>query len=395
MNNLPRTALLLLGLIGLSLYSCKKDDDSDPYADLKQSIKENYANMAYQEYKDTYDAAVTLRTAINTFVVTPNQTNLDAARQAWRDAREYYAQTEAFRFSNGPIDDADGPEGLLNAWPLDEGYIDYVTGNATTGIINDTTITIDAATLETLNEQGGETNIAVGYHAIEFLLWGQDDPNTALETPGNRPYTDYVTDGSGTAAHQDRRGAYLQLLADLLVDNLESMVDEWDAAGASNYRVTFLAMDNDEALSNILTGLGVLSKGELAGERIFVAYDNQDQEDEQSCFSDNTHRDIIQDAVGVRNVYTGTYVGTVTVSGASLSELVEAVDPTLNQELLTMMNNSVTNTEAIYAPFDHALTMSSERPQILTTVQGLQAQGDKIVEVATALGLSISNELPE
>ncbi len=390
-----QTTILFVSLIAISFAGCKKDDDdTDTNAALKQEIKENYANLVYQNYKDSYDAAVDLQTAINTLVATPTQTNLDAAKQAWLDAREYYGQTEAFRFSNGPIDDEDGPEGLINAWPLDEGYIDYVTGNATAGIVNDTTVTIDAATLEGLNEQGGETNIALGFHAIEFLLWGQDSPDASLETPGNRPYTDFVTDGSGTANNQARRGQYLTVTAALLVDHLEQMVNEWNTSG-NNYRATFLGLSNDVALTNVLTGLGVLSKGELAGERIFVAYDNQDQEDEHSCFSDNTHRDIILNAKGIRNVYTGTYNGTVTVSGASISDLVELVNAALNQQMLDLLGASATNTTSIYVPFDHALTLGTERPQILTTVQGLQAQGNKIVEVAAALGLNVSAELPE
>lgn len=390
-----RTTFVLFTLLSITFAGCKKDDgNTDEHAALKQEIKENYANMAYQNYKDTYDAAVALQTTVNTFVATPTQINLDAAKQAWLDAREYYGQTEAFRFSNGPIDDADGPEGLLNAWPLDEGYIDYVAGASTSGIINDTTITIDAATLEGLNEQGGETNIALGYHAIEFLLWGQDSPDTGLETPGGRPFTDFVTDGSGTATNQTRRGQYLTVATDLLIDHLQLMVNEWNASG-NNYRATFLALDNKVALTNILTGLGVLSKGELAGERIFVAYDNQDQEDEHSCFSDNTHRDIILNAKGIRNVYTGSYAGTITVSGSSISDLVELVNPTLNQAMLTLLSTTATNTTNIYVPFDHALTLSAERPKILTSVQGLQAQGNKIVEVAAALGLTVSAELPE
>ena len=48
-----------------------------------------------------------------------------------------YSPTEVFRFYGGPIDDDNGPEGLLNAWPLDEVFIDYVLGNPDAGIIND------------------------------------------------------------------------------------------------------------------------------------------------------------------------------------------------------------------------------------------------------------------
>src|SRR5262249_13653052 len=145
-------------------------------ASLKQSIKENYANMVFASYEDAYNEAVKLQTAINTFVATPTATNLEACKTAWKAAREPYGQTEAYRFASGPIDAEDGPEGMLNAWPLDENYIDYVSGDAAAGIINNVTgfPTIDIALIESQNEQGGEANISAGYHAIEFLLWGQD-----------------------------------------------------------------------------------------------------------------------------------------------------------------------------------------------------------------------------
>lgn len=372
----------------------------DAYAAQKQAIKENYANIVFASYEDAYREAVKLQTTIDNFLANPSQPGLDACKTAWKNAREPYGQTEAFRFANGPIDAEDGPEGFMNAWPLDENYIDYVRGMDMAGVINDpaTYPVIDAALLESLNEKGGEANIATGYHAIEFLLWGQDDPNTALKTPGNRPYTDYLKTG-GTAANQERRGQYLKTVIDLLVDNLGAVKDEWDVTKSGNYRATFLAMDNNKALQNILTGIGTLSKSELAGERIFVALDNQDQEDEHSCFSDNTHRDIIMNAQGIRNVYTGTYktVNGNTISGTSVKDLITEINPTLATEMNTMSDDVMAKTQAIPVPFDNALTLETVggNGPIMQTVTALKAQGDKIVEIAGALGITVNNELPE
>lgn len=384
--------------------SADKSDGSCVYSDdkatIKQEIKNTYASIVFAGYEDSYNEAVKLQTAINAFVDNPTQAGLDACKAAWKSAREPYGQTEAFRFSGGPIDDEDGPEGMLNAWPLDENYIDYVTGMAMAGVINDpsTYPTIDKALLESLNEKGGEANISAGYHAIEFLLWGQDDPNTALLTPGNRPYTDYLTTG-GTAANQARRGEYLRAAAELLVADLASVKNEWDPNNSGNYRADFLAMNSDKALQNILTGIGTLSKSELAGERIFVALDNQDQEDEHSCFSDNTHRDIILNAQGIRNVYLGEYkrVDGSTVSGTSIQDLITSVNATIADEMNTLSEATITKAKAIPVPFDNALTQETVggNGPIMQTVNTLREQGDKITEVATALGLSINTELPE
>ncbi|MCB9195169.1 MAG: hypothetical protein H6598_03005 [Flavobacteriales bacterium] len=380
----------------------KKDngscDYSDIYAEDKNAIIENYADIVFANYEDAYNEAVELQSQIAAFIANPSDNGLTLCKNAWLDAREPYGQTEVYRFADGPIDDADGPEGLLNAWPLDESYIDYVTGNANAGIINDPTTypTIDAATLEGLNEAGGEENISVGYHAIEFLLWGQDDPNTALLTPGQRSYLDYV-DGGGTASNEDRRRTYLMICADLLVAHLGDVKDEWDPAISGNFRSTFLSMDNDAALANILTGMGTLSKSELAGERMFVALDNQDQEDEHSCFSDNTHRDIITNAQGIRNVFIGSYtrVNGTTISGTSLQDLIEKINPDRESTISTFSASIVTLTNDIPTPFDYHLTQETAggNGPVMQAINALQDQGDAIVQMAKDMGITISTAL--
>lgn len=385
------TLILLIGVLPFT--SCKKQKVKDK----KAEYVENVADIAYYSYLDSYNTAIELQTAINTFVNNPTEANLNTAKTVWLEAREAYGITEVFRFQDGPIDDADGPEGVLNAWPLDEAYIDYVDGAPNSGIVNNTSVTIDKATLESMNEQGGEKNISVGYHAIEFLLWGQDDPNTSLQTPGDRPYTDYVTGGTGTASNQDRRGEYLKICAELLVDHLSGLVDEWKEGGS--YRSTFLAMDSDEAITKILTGMGILSKGELAGERMFVALDNADQEDEHSCFSDNTHRDVILNAQGIYNLYFGTMTrvdGSV-VSGTSLEDILEANDKKTYEDYSAVFETTLSKVKQVPDPFDYALTQESvggDGP-IMTAIEHLQDQGDEIINIASDLGLTVSNELPE
>ncbi|MFT4899899.1 MAG: putative iron-regulated protein [Flavobacteriales bacterium] len=376
--------------------SCKeKEDDKTDLGALKSATKVTYANIAFANYSDAHSEAKELKIAIDAFVANPSESTQNSAKTAWKEAREPYGLTEAFRFSEGPIDDSDGPEGLLNAWPLDEGYIDY-TASSDSGIIERTASfpSISASILEGANEEGGETNVAIGYHAIEFLLWGQDDADVTLKTPGSRSYTDYSTDENAA-----RRGEYLKVCANLLVDQLLELKEEWNPSETNNFRKEFLAMDNDAALQIILTGIGILSKGELAGERIFVALNNQDQEDEHSCFSDNTHRDIILNAQGIRNIYVGEYEGvdgTVT-KGTSLEDVIKEVNGDLASEMSALSKESIENVEGIEIPFDFALTQEvvGGNGPIMQSVLTLQDQGDKIAEIAAALGYTISVELPE
>ena len=384
----PCASLLFLSL---ALASCSPDTgDGDPElltADEVAPVAENYATIIAANYAESRASAQALRDAITDFVATPNDATLTAARDAWLAARDPYGQTEVYRFYDGPIDNPeDGPEGQLNAWPMDEAYIDYVDGMPNAGIINDAAAypTIDVALIASLNEQGGETNIATGYHAIEFLLWGQDlDPAGA----GARPASDYDAGGAGTAMNQDRRAAYLQAAADLLLADLDGLIVAWDASASDNYRAELLAEAPEEIVRRMMLGMGSLSGAELAGERMSVALDTQDQEDEHSCFSDNTHRDIINNATGIQNVYEGTYG---TIDGPGIYDLVAARDQELADRLREEIQASVDLAMAIPAPFDQAIV--DHRDAVEATVEALRTQADSIVEAAALFDIALALE---
>src|SRR5690606_25305744 len=210
-------SLLLAGL----LTSCSSDSEDTTETGLPASTRDavsTYAEIVEATYVDSAAAAVALDSAVQAFVAAPSEAGLTTARTAWIASREPYLQSEVFRFYDGPIDNADdGPEGMINAWPLDEAYIDYVEDDPSAGVINDGTTTIDAETLMSLNEQGGEENIATGFHAIEFLLWGQDQSATG---PGERSYQDYLVSAEASAPHGDRRAQYLTVTSGLLASQL-------------------------------------------------------------------------------------------------------------------------------------------------------------------------------
>jgi putative iron-regulated protein len=376
-----RISLSLLALAFLGACSATSDDSDGALTSAEVApVAQTYVQIVTASYADTRASAEALELTIDAFVAAPDEAGLDAARQAWLDAREFYGQTEAYRFYDGPIDNPeDGPEPRLNAWPMDEAYVDYVEGSPEAGIINDTANypSIDAELLASLNEQGGETNISTGYHAIEFLLWGQDrDP----EGPGARPASDYVTDGSSTAPNPERRAAYLQAVAELLLADLGQVEDAW----AGDYREAFLAAEPDEIVRRILLGMGSLSGAELAGERMEVALETRDQEDEHSCFSDNTHRDIINDARGIENVYLGRYGD---IDGPGIYDLVAARDVELADRLRDEIAASVAAAEAIPVPFDRAIV--EHRETVRATIDALRVQADTIADVAALFDLDL------
>lgn len=324
------------------------------------SVVAHYTDLAYATYADALQTAKALDQATDRLIANPTEANLEAAKQAWLAARVPYQQSEVFRFGNAIVDDW---EGQLNAWPLDEGLIDYVApgdyqhelGNAgaTANIIASTELNVGGETLDVsnltpqlladLNEIGGsEANVATGYHAVEFLLWGQD-LNGFGPGAGDRPATDYARGADCTHGHCERRAQYLDAVTDLLVADLAWMVAQWAPGQADNYRAQLIAGDASEGLQKMLFGMGSLSLGELAGERMKVALEANSYEDEHDCFSDNTHNSHFYNGQGIQNVYTGTYrrVDGTLVSGPSLSDLVRRINPELDARLNAQLDASM------------------------------------------------------
>ena len=329
-------------------------------------VLSTYGDIAQAKYADSLATAKTLKTAIDKLVAEPTEANLEAARTAWKEARDPYQQTEAYRFGNAIVDDW---EGKVNAWPLDEGLIDYVDASYgdeseendlyVANVIANPTLkvggeTIDATEItptllaESLQEAGEvETNVATGYHAIEFLLWGQDLNGTEAGA-GNRPATDFDP-ANCTGGNCERRIQYLQAATDLLITDLEEMAKAWAPDGAA--REELAGKGEAGGLATILTGMGSLSYGELAGERIKLGLMLHDPEEEHDCFSDNTHMSHYNDVVGIRNVYFGSYKSPVgnDVSGASLADLVAEKDPALAEEMKTKLDATLAAFEAMKA----------------------------------------------
>ncbi len=378
----------------------------------KAAVLENYANIAEAGYGDSLMTAQKLQAAVNALIAAPSAENLQAARSAWLTARVPYQQTEVFRFGNPIVDDW---EGKVNAWPLDEGLIDYVDasyGGATDenayavlnvianpkfklgGVdVDASNITPDllANTLQEADEN--EANVATGYHAIEFLLWGQD-LNGTDHGAGNRPWSDYAAGDACTGGNCDRRGQYLSAATDLLVSDLEWMAGQWAQGGAARAAVT---ADENAGITAMLTGMGSLSYGETGGERMQLGLMLNDPEEEHDCFSDNTHNSHFYNGVGIRSIYLGEYTradGTV-VSGASLASLVAAKDAAVNAEMLTNLNASVislgrikTTAEAGMS-YDQMLGEGNEVGGKLISdgVDALVTQTRSIERAASVLGL--------
>ncbi len=380
----------------------------------KRAALATYADIAHAGYEDSLSRARALQTAVAALVSSPSAETLAAARNAWIESRPPYMQTEVFRFGNAVVDDW---EGKVNAWPLDEGLIDYVAvsyGTSsednpayTANVIANPSLTlggetVDAATIdkpllaEKLHELGTiEANVATGYHAIEFLLWGQDLNGTGPGA-GARPWTDYAKVDACTKGNCDRRAAYLRAATDLLIDDLGWMTAQWAEGGPA--RTGLVEGDPDAGLATILTGLGSLSYGELAGERMKLGLMLHDPEEEHDCFADNTHNSHYYNVVGMMNVYTGTYtrIDGKKIAGPAVADLVAQAAPDVNAR----MRASLTATEAAMRALKQRAETVEAYDQMIgpdnptgnavvqAAIDALTAQTKSIEAAVTALGLT-------
>ncbi len=400
MHHPNRTVSAALLLLIYMCAGCGRTPPDDP----RRPVLEHYAVIVHATYEDTLAAARALDTAVDALLAQPGNETLTAARERWREARVPYSHSEAFRFYGGPVDEEGGPEPQMNGWPLDENHIDAVqadTYNAAPGlnIVGDAKafpdITPDLIAAQ--NEAGGEKNIASGWHAIEFLLWGQDRNDPPLSA-GQRPFTDFVAQGDPATDIAARRGKYLKAATTLLISDLEKLVAAWSPdspADAPNYRAQFVSGDVYTGLKRMLTGIAALAEVEMAGERMNVPLLSGDQEEEQSCFSDTTAADLRNNGAGIEIVYSGKYqrANGQTLSGPSLAELVQKADPRVAEEMNERLARTRESLAAIQDPFDREIQPDNKEglQRVQAAIDALRAEALSIGRAAQALQIFLSD----
>lgn len=378
----------------------------------ENAVLEHYADLAHAMYGDSLETARTLQRAVDTLIAEPTEGNLRAARNAWLAARRPYQQSEAYRFGNPIVDEW---EGKVNAWPLDEGLIDYVAPSYgteseenplyTANVIANPRLVLSGQTIDaghitkallagTLHEAGEvEANVATGYHAIEFLLWGQDLNGTGPGA-GTRPASDFDP-AHCTGGNCGRRVAYLKAATGLLLDDLEWMVAQWTPEGAAREALT--RGDVKQGLSAIFTGMGSLSYGELAGDRMKLGLMLHDPEEEHDCFSDSTPWSYYYDVLGIQEVYTGNYtrVDGSKLAGPSLSDLLAARDPAMDRDLRNRLDATLARMRVLVESADNGMAydqlIGANNPEgnakVSAAIDALVAQTKTIEKSAKIMGL--------
>lgn len=329
------------------------------------SVKAQNVKVAYAAYSDSLTTATALQSAVDALLASPTEANLAAAKTAYKAARAPYQQSEIMRWDtditllsntgDDGIASVDEWEGQVNAWPLDESLIDYVSdgqGGVKAGFIiaGDQTITAELLTstngaqVNGLTGDAAEANVATGVHAIEFLLWGQDLNGTAAGA-GNRPATDYSLENC-TGGNCERRRQYLKVVTDLLVSDLTAMVAEWSPTAAqTSGTLAYNFLQSPLAIDAMLLSIRTMATDELASARMGSGLTLFDTEEEHDCFSDLSHVAIYHNLQGVLNAVYGRYHSPVDgreISGPSFADLIEQQHP----QTFTALDSALTAIES-------------------------------------------------
>ncbi|MCG8414936.1 MAG: hypothetical protein MI746_12020 [Pseudomonadales bacterium] len=267
------------------------------------SLLENYFFQIDSDYSAVAESLATLQSDIESFLSSPSESTLVSARTSWIAANSQYELTSAHRY----FADAVLPEDLsleffqvqyqINHWPILPGYLDYVDGYPNSGIVNDMTVSLDSANLRQQHGAFDINETSIGFHVIEFLLWGEnlggDDP---------RPYTDFLPQTELSAQQRsdgmevsqlsnNRRRLYLQTSAQVLRDDFQTFMSLW-AEGSSALRTELAAESGTGLLLNVLDGLTGLLTEELLVRSLYPMLNGDFNESLPSAFSKSSQNAV-------------------------------------------------------------------------------------------------------
>jgi putative iron-regulated protein len=343
-----------------------------------------YVEGALARSREAVDASQLLVKAVKALCESPSESTLRDARLVWCAARKSYGRTEVYRFGDGPIDRRrDGVETFVNAWPVDENYIEPADPQAATGIIRDRVRypVLARAVVREHNQRGGETHVSTGWHAIEFMLWGRDADAAG---PGARPASDFV---DGAAPNADRRREYLLEITTLLHEDLQRVARAWESGPTSH--AAALEASPQRALRAMCIGPALLAGFEMAGERLAVPLETRDQEEEHSCFSDSTDDDFKANIEGIALVLRGPD------GGPGLIDLVRASDAVRADALASALQSAEVAVAAMPHPFDASIREPDEGPRrqaMRAAMLALERLGEQASLSAGALGIRLPTE---
>lgn len=320
MKNLLYSLMLLS--TSFLFVACNDDDNDDPITDYSTILHNTGENIILKTYESLATSAADLQAATELLRLTPNQSNLEAARISWIETRSPWEQSEGFLF--GPVDQ-EGIDPSLDSWPVNVTDLNNVLASS------------NPLTIEFLAQQEGTLK---GFHTIEFLLWGENGNKLASEITG-------------------REFEYLAAAAGALAADAQHLYDLWKPTGgnfianvhnAGNGSQVYITQKS--ALEEITNALVIIAD-EVGNGKINDPLAQQDLTLEESRFSANSKADFANNIRSIKNIYTG-YFGAFG-NGHSVADIIKAKNAAVDAEVIADINAAINAIETIPGTFSDAI----------------------------------------
>lgn len=347
MKKLRFYAVGITAIASVLLTSCNRDDDpiDGNTADHSTALSNIANNVIVANYASLSQKADATVVAANALVI-GDDAKLNAVRAAWVEMRIYWENSETNLF--GPAgDDGLGVDGNIDSWPIDLQFVQDVL-NGTTPITANYVASLDSN--------------AKGFHALEYLLWGINGQKTASQLT-------------------NREIEYIKATSQYIANQTSGLYDAWKPGG-NNFAKNFtnassgIYQSQTNALEQLVDGMIDIANEVGAGKIEDPLNGNNGSfslEDEESRFSNNSKADFADNIKGILYLYTGDYG---THSGAGISEIVAAKNPTLNTKVINAINDAVSSIENIPGTFTQAI--QTNRPAVM-------AAQNKVIALRTLL----------
>ena len=314
---------LLFSFAVLSIFACNPEP-SDPidktdYTDVLNNLTEQ---VIIPTYDDLYQKTNSLVNTLNTLQSNPSSANLDAARQAWRDARIPWEQSEGFLY--GPVETL-GIDPSIDSWPVNQEDLDAVL--ASSDVLTKSYLDAQVCTIK-------------GFHTLEYLLFGAN---------ANKQIGDFSA----------RQFEYLSAAGQSLQGACQTLRDNW-TGGVTNFGHTFQTAGNSgnvaypsqkSALQEIVNGCITIAD-EVANGKIYAPFSEEDLRLEESRFSANSKADFADNIRSIKNIYTGLYAN---ASGKGLSSVISEKNATLDSKVRQEIEDAIAAINAIEGTFTSAI----------------------------------------
>tara|TARA_B110000858_G_scaffold157616_1_gene180449 strand:+ start:31055 stop:32335 length:1281 start_codon:yes stop_codon:yes gene_type:complete len=283
--------------------------------ELSTSAKEIALDYVSQIGSDLSQAGIEIdnfRSSIRTFIDDTSDENLNNSRQAWSGAHSAYELTALHRYFILQLLEEQSSLALLqlqyqiNHWPIVPGYIDYVNGYPDSGIVHDINVNLDS---DTLREQHGAfdvSEVTLGFHVIEFLLWGYDTNFVTRPTDDYRAVEELSSEEleRGYSLEQlsnNRRRLFLNVAADTLVENFRALQSFW-LAEASDIRQQIEAASGTELVIILADSMSAMLTEELLLRSLYPMLNGDFVESIQSPYSRSTQHAVSSQLSGLERL---------------------------------------------------------------------------------------------